>query len=299
MLNVYEQIDRNKRRSAIIVALFAIFVAFFVYILGRAYGYSQSFVVIALLFSGVSSFSAFWFSDKIILATSQAKPADPNQDRLFYSVAQNLAIGTQVPMPKLYVIDDTAPNAFATGRDINHAVVCATTGLLAKLDRTELEGVLAHEFTHIKNYDMRLMTIVSVMVGMIVLVSDWLLRSRFRSRNKDEGNLGAVLMIVGLVLLLLSPLIAQLIQLAISRRREFLADAGSAMITRQPDGLIRALQKISDDQEPLEAANKATADLYIINPFKNKQKGIGAFAKLFNTHPPVEERIKALKEMIK
>lgn len=297
MINVYEQVDRNKRRSTVIVFLFAVFVTAFVFILGKVFGYGDSFIIFALIFSAISSFSSYWYSDKIVLATSRARPADLRENKLFYSVAQNLSLGSGIPIPKLFIIDDSAPNAFATGRDINHAVICVTTGLLDMLDRTELEGVIAHEMTHIKNYDMRLMSVVAVMVGMIVLVSDWLLRVRVRGRDR-ENSAGAILMILGLLLLLLSPLIAQLIQLAIFRRREFLADAGSAMVTRQPEGLIRALKKIANDQEPLEAANKATAHLYIANPFKNKQKSIGTFANLFNTHPPVEERIKALEEML-
>lgn len=298
MLNVYEQVDRNKRRSALVIIFFGIFVALTVYILGRAFGYGPSFAGMALIFSGILSFSGYWFSDKIILGISGARKATKQEDRLFTSVAENLSITKGAPVPKLYVIDDSAPNAFATGRDINHAVVCVTTGLLEKLNRTELEGVIGHEMSHITNYDMRLMSVVAVLVGMITLLADWLLRIRFRGRNRDEeGNLGAILMVMGIFLALLSPLISQLIQLAISRRREFLADAGSVLITRQPSGLISALEKINADSEPLEAANKATAHLYIASPFKNNQKGIGWFANLFNTHPPIEERIKALREM--
>lgn len=298
MLNVYEQVDRNKRRSALVILFFGIFVALTVYILGRAFGYGPSFVGASLIFSGSFSFLGYWYSDKIILGISSARPATSNEDRLFTSVAENLSIAKGIPVPKLYVIDDSAPNAFATGRDINNAVICVTTGLLEKLNRTELEGVIGHEMSHITNYDMRLMSVVAVLVGMITLLADWLLRTRFRGRNKDdEGNLGAILMVIGIILALLSPLIAQLIQLAISRRREFLADAGSVLLTRQPNGLINALEKINADNEPLEAANKATAHLYIASPFKNNQKGIGWFANLFNTHPPMDERIKGLREM--
>lgn len=299
MINVYKQIDRNKRRSAIVVILFAIFVAVTTYFLGRAFGYGPSFVGFALILSGISSFAGYWYSDKIILGISGARPANKEEDRLFRQVAENISLGAQIPIPKLFVIEDSAPNAFATGRDINHAVVCVTTGLLGKLNRTEFEGVIAHEISHIRNYDMRLMSVVTVLVGMITLLADWMLRSSFgrKSDDNDKGQAAVVFMIVGLVLALLSPIIAQLIQLAISRRREFLADAGSAMITRQPSGLVSALKKIAADQEPLEAANKATAHLYIENPFKVDQKNIGWFANLFNTHPPVAERIKALEEM--
>jgi len=299
MINVYEQIDRNKRRSAIVVILFAIFVAVATYFLGRAFGYGPSFVGFALILSGISSFAGYWYSDKIILGISGARQANKEEDRLFRQVAENISLGAQIPIPKLFVIEDSAPNAFATGRDINHAVVCVTTGLLDKLNRTELEGVIAHEISHIRNYDMRLMSVVAVLVGMITLLADWLLRSSFGRRrdNEERNQIGALFLILGIILALLSPLIAQLIQLALSRRREFLADAGSAMITRQPSGLVSALKKIAADHEPLEAANKATAHLYIENPFKVDQKNIGWFANLFNTHPPVTERIKALEGM--
>lgn len=300
MINVYEQVDRNKRRSFIVVILFAVFVAAVTYLLGRAFGYGPSFVGFALILSGVSSFAGYWYSDKIILGISGARPANKTEDLLFRQVAENISIGAGITLPTLYVIEDSAPNAFATGRDINHAVVCVTTGLLAKLTRTELEGVIAHEIAHVRNYDMRLMSVVTVLVGMITLLADWMLRLRLRGRNRnnEEGNLGAILMLAGVILALLSPLIAQLIQLAISRRREFLADASSAMLTRQPSGLISALKKIAADRDPLEAANKATAHLYIENPFKVGQDNVGWFANLFNTHPPVSERIKALEEML-
>jgi len=250
----------------------------------------------------ISSFFSYYYSDKIVLGISGARRANPQEDKLFTQVVENLCIGAGIPKPKLYVIEDSAPNAFATGRDPDHAVICVTTGLLSKLDRTELEGVLAHEISHIRNYDIRLMSVVSVMVGLVALLGDWFLRVRFfgggRSRDNNDGSLGAIMVIVGIVFAILSPIIAQLIQLAISRRREFTADAGSVGITRQPQGLISALEKISSDAEPLEAANKATAHLYIVNPFKkSSNKVVATFAGLFNTHPPVPERIKALKSM--
>jgi heat shock protein HtpX len=206
-------------------------------------------------------------------------------------------------MPKLYVIADSAPNAFATGRGPDHACVCATTGLLEKLNRTELEGVIAHEFTHIRNYDVRLMSVVSVMVGIVALLADWFLRASFwggRNRDDRESNsAGAIFVVLGFVFALLSPIIAQLIQLAISRRREYMADAGSVALTRQPQGLISALKKISVDTEPLEAANKATAHLYIVNPFKSGEtrRAVDWFSGLFNTHPPIRERIALLEKM--
>ncbi|MCX6726050.1 MAG: M48 family metallopeptidase [Candidatus Shapirobacteria bacterium] len=300
MINVYEQVDRNKRRSFFIMAFFVIFITSVVWLLAKAFSYGPGIIGVALIISGLMSFASYWWSDKIILTISRARPANKKQDFQFFTVAENLSLATQIPMPKLYVIEDSAPNAFATGRDLNHSVVCATTGLLAKLNRTELEGVIAHEISHIRNYDMLLMSIVTVLVGMVVLISDWFSRSLWygnRSRNREEGNSGAIFLIIGLVLALLSPLVAKLIQLSISRRREFMADASAVMITRYPNGLIKALEKISVDKEPLEVANKATAHLYIVNPFKGEQAKFW-LSNLFNTHPPMEERIKALKAMV-
>lgn len=300
MINVYEQVDRNKRRSAIIMVLFVVVITLVAWVFSRILGYGPGMVGFALIIAGAMSFASYWWSDKIILTISGARPADKKRDFNFFTVAENIAMAAQTPIPKLYVIEDTAPNAFATGRDPQHAVVCATTGLLQKLDRTELEGVVAHELSHVRNYDTRLMSIVAILVGMITLLADWFLRGlRFGSRDQDErgSSLGAILFVVGIILALLSPIIARLIQLALSRRRELLADASAVMITRFPEGLARALEKIAADKEPLEAANKATAHLYITNPLKNRHDKIGWFASLFNTHPPVEERIKALRVM--
>jgi heat shock protein HtpX len=309
MQNIYEAQAANKRKSILVIALFVIFVALTVYVFSNAYaayiGYEPGglgFVGIALIISGLMSFGSYYYSDKIVLKISGARPADRKRNFNFYTAAENLSIASGLPKPKLYVIEDSATNAFATGRDPDHAVVCATTGLLQKLDRTELEGVIAHELSHIKNYDIRLMSIVAVMVGMVALLGDMFLRLSFRggrrsSRGKS-GQIGAIFMIVGLVFAILSPIIAKLIQLAISRRREFMADASAVSITRQPSGLINALRKISSDREPLEVANKATAHLYIANPFKNKAKSaVSMFANLFNTHPPMSERLKALEQM--
>jgi heat shock protein HtpX len=296
MLNVYEQVDRNKQRSTLIVLFFAIFVAIVIYFLGRAFGYGSGFIGLALIFSGLTSFVGYWYSDKVILAVSGARPADKQRDYKLFTVTENISLAAGIPMPRLYVIEDSAPNAFATGRDIDHAVVAATTGLIDKLDRTELEGVVAHEISHIKNYDMRLMSVVVVLVGMITLLADWLLRGSLRRRgSRDDG--GGAILIVGLLLALLSPIIGKLIQLALSRRRELLADASAVMLTRQPSGLASALRKISADPEPLEAANKATAPLYIVNPLKGVEGRVDRFASLFSTHPPIEQRLKALEEM--
>lgn len=310
MENPYEAVSANKTKSAVIVIGFALFVVVVTYVLAQGFAYylgyqpgGLGFAGLALIASGLVSLASYYFSDSIVLGISGAQAADRRRDFNFYTVAQNLCIATGLPMPKLYVIDDSAPNAFATGRDPKHAVICATTGLLQKLNRTELEGVIAHEMSHIKNYDTRLMSVVAVMVGMVALLGDWFLRIGFRGgrRSRDgEGNAGVVFLILGFVFALLSPIIAQLIQLAISRRREYLADASSVEITKQPSGLISALEKISSDIEPLEAANKATAHMYFENPFKVRTAGgaVSRFANLFNTHPAVADRIAALKKML-
>lgn len=309
MQNIYEVQQSNKIKSGVITTLFFLFSVIAIYFIAQAFGYYNGYetagfgyVGIALIFSGVSTFVSYYYSDKIVLGISGARVANSKEDKIFTSVAQNLCIGSGLPLPKLYVIEDTAPNAFATGRDPEHAVVCVTTGLLDKLNRTELEGVVAHELSHIKNYDIRLMSIVSVMVGLIALLGDWFFRARLfgggKNRDNDSNQLGAIIMVVGIIFAILSPIIAQLIQLAISRRREFMADAGSVEVTRQPQGLISALAKISADSEPLEAANKATAHLYIVSPFKSNIKGsVGMLAGLFNTHPPLKERISTLQKM--
>lgn len=300
-MNFYQQVESNKRKSNFILLFFIAFITVAVYFMAYAFGYGIDVVMFAFIGSIIGSFFSYYYSDKIILSISGAREATREEFFDFYTIAENLAMSQQLPMPKLYVIDDTAMNAFATGRDPQHAVICATTGILARLNRTELEGVIAHELAHVKNYDIRLMSIVTVLVGMIALLADLLLRmslwggNRKSDDNRSSGQAQAIFMIVGFLLALLSPIIAQLIQLAISRRREFLADASGSAMTKYPEGLARALEKISADQEPLEAANKATAHLYIANPLKNVHGGIGWFAGLFNTHPPVEERLAALR----
>ncbi len=308
MINVYEAVDANKRKSWLVIVGFMAFVLVAAVFISKGlaayYGYQSTgleLTGIALVISGVMSLASYYWSDSIILGLSGARPADKRRDFQFYTVTENLCLAVGLPKPKLYVIDDTAMNAFATGRDPAHAAICATTGLLAKLNRTELEGVVGHELSHIGNYDTRLMAVVTILVGLITLLGDWLLRAswfggRSRSSDEDRGS-GAIFMIIGFVLALLSPIIAQIIQLAISRRREFLADASSVKLTRQPSGLISALKKLGVDKEPLEAANKATAHLYIVNPLKNRHDAIGWFAGLFNTHPPLSDRIKVLEEM--
>ena len=309
MKNYYELVDANKTRSNLIILGFISFIAVAAYFIGYALGYGWGFVGYALILSGIMSFASFYYSDKIVLSLSNATPANPRIHFNFYTVTDNLCKVAGIPMPKLYIIEDSAMNAFATGRDPQHAVIVATTGILAKLTRTELEGVIGHELSHVKNYDTRLMGIVTILIGVITLLADFLLRFSFfggrrRGRDDEGGQLQIVFFLVGLVLALLSPLIANLIRLAISRRREFLADASSAQLTKYPEGLARALEKLAADIEPLEAANKATAHLYLVNPFhfdsanvnKIKDHGsVGWFANLFNTHPPITERVNALR----
>jgi heat shock protein HtpX len=230
---------------------------------------------------------------------SGAKPLERKEAKELFRLVENLAITSGIPTPKLYLIDDSAPNAFATGRDPNHAAIAVTSGLLEKLNRTELEGVLAHEMSHVTNYDIRLSTIVVVLVGIIALASDWFLRSLWwgggRRRDRDGESSSGIFMLVGIILAILAPIAATLIQLAVSRKREFLADASGALLTRYPEGLASALEKIASDKEPLEVANKATAHMYFENPLKDYK---GTVNNLFSTHPPVAERIKALRQML-
>lgn len=297
MKTYYDLVSANKARSGVVIAVFIAFITAATYLICYTLGFDLSAVGIALIISGALSFVSYYYSDQIILSISGAVPANKRDHFDFFTVAENLSRPAGIPMPKLYVLNDPAMNAFATGRDPQHAVVCATTGLLSKLNRTEIEGVVAHEMSHIKNYDTRLMSIVTILVGLIALLSDVLLRTNIRGKSDrdNNGNIGAILMIAGFVLALLSPIIAQLIQLAISRRREFLADATGASITKYPEGLASALEKLSASTTPLHQANKATAHLFIVNPLKNRKNTSQWFVNLFNTHPPLIERIKALR----
>lgn len=297
MLNVYEQIDANKRRSFWVITLFIAFVTAFGYFFSYIYGYDYSFLVLAIFVSGIGSWISYYNSDKIALSIAGAHPVTHQSHPQYFNIVQNLSGVAQVPMPKIYVIDSRALNAFATGRDPQHGALAVTQGLLDTLSRTELEGVIAHELSHIRNYDTRLMTIVAILVGSIAMVLNWSWRVSWhrgsdRSNNK-EGN--AIIMILGIIFIILAPIIAQLIQLAISRRREFFADASAAHITRQPSGLIGALKKIQANESiQLETANTATAHLYIDDPVTTETHG-SWLANLFSTHPPIVERIKALE----
>lgn len=298
MLNIYEQIDANKRRSFLVIALFIAFVTAFGYFFTYLYGYDWSFLLIAIVISGLGSFVSYYSSDRIALTLARAVPATRKSHPQYLNMVENLAHVAGIPTPKTYVIPSRALNAFATGRDPDHAAVAVTQGLLDTMNRTEIEGVLAHELTHIKNYDTRLMTIVAILVGSIAMVLDWTWRMSYWGgyrRNDERENSNGILMIIGFVLIILAPIIAQLIQLAISRRREFYADAGAVYLTRQPSGLINALKKIAAHEDiVLETANTATAHLYIDDPVTTETHGTW-LAKLFSTHPPIAQRIAALE----
>lgn len=295
MANLYQQ------RSSNLLKTWALMLGFLGVVMGIGWAVSWyygdvSFLYIAFIIAVVMNVGSYWFSDKIALSMTGAKPATREEFFELYTLTENLAITAGMPMPKLYVIQDDAPNAFATGRDEKRAVVAATTGLLARLNKTELEGVIAHELSHIKNRDMLVMTVAVVLAGFVAIIADMFLRmSLFGGGNRDNGKGGALFAILAIVGFILAPIAAQLIQLAISRRREYLADASGALLTRYPEGLASALQKISSYAAPMRKANHATAHLFIANPFgASARKSING---LFSTHPPVEERVKRLTGM--
>ena len=297
-MNLYRNSDLNKRRTWFLMAGFFAFIMLLGFVFSQAMN-DSSILYLAVAVSIISSFFSYWYSDKIVLAMSNAHEIDHDSARELYHLVENLCITAGLPLPKIYIINDSAPNAFATGRDKNHAVIAVTTGLLQKLDKVELEGVIAHELSHIGNRDILLATLVTVMVGFVVLLADWFMRwSMFGNRKKsdDENSQFALVMtIVAIVFAILAPLGASMMQLAISRKREFLADADGALLTRYPEGLARALEKISADPEPLEVSNRATAHLYFASPFKGEEQKRSWFSKMMMTHPPVEERIAKLR----
>lgn len=289
---MYSQIDSNKNKSFLLMALFVAVIALLAWIWSKYYGdESYAIVIGATIFATITSMFSFFAGDKVALAQAGGKQISKSDNPYVWRMVENLSITAGIPMPKVYIINDSAMNAFATGRDPKHASVALTTGIINGLENEELEGVIAHELSHIKNYDIRVMMVVIVCVGIITLMADWLLRS-FIWRGRDDRKNGGIVMLIGLVLAILSPLFAKLIQLAVSRKREYLADASGALLTRYPEGLARALEKISTQDRPLARANKATAHLYISNPFKAKN-----FSKFFSTHPPIENRIKELRNM--
>lgn len=296
---MFEDIKKNKIKSWFIVLLFLAFIAVIVYYICMALDLDELSIIIAMIFAIVSTWGSYYYSDKIVLKLNNARPATKEEDLKLVNILDSLVISAGLQeKPQLYVIEDAQPNAFATGRNPKHAVICVTTGLLEKLEYYELEGVLAHEMSHIKNYDILLSAVVSVMVGFVVILSDWFTRISFyggrRGRDRDNDNNGnAIVMLIGLIFLILAPIFGQLMQLAISRKREFLADATAVEFTRNPDGLISALEKISADPNELKVANKATENMYIANPFRNKKKS----SDLWSTHPSTEARIEALRNL--
>lgn len=293
MANVYNHISKNKRETFFIIIVFVLVISLLSYLLGEIFdpGYGIGYIGIALIVSGVMGFISYYNSDKMILAISGAKKVLPEDNSYLHSLVDNMCIASGLPKPQIFMIQDTAMNAFATGRDPNHSVLCFTSGIVDSLEKRELEGVVAHELSHIQNFDTRLMSIVSILVGTITLLADWMTRGMFYGRGKKGGS-SAVVLLIGLIFLILSPIIASLIKLAISRNREYLADSSAALMTRHPKGLADALKKLALDTEVLEAANGATAHLYISNPLRGK-----TLAAVFNTHPPIEERIRRLESM--
>lgn len=294
---MYSQITSNKRRTWILIVLFTAVVVALGWAFGMQFGDPSAGIVIATVIAVVMNLVGYFKGDTAALAASGAKRVQKRDAPELWNLVENLVIATGIPMPALYVINDPSPNAFACGRDPEHASVAVTTGLAEKLTKQQLQGVIAHELSHIKNYDVRVMTIVVVLVGTVMLLSDWMLRSMFfgRGRSEDRGQLGLILMIVGIVLAILSPILAELIKLAVSREREYLADASGAMMTRFPEGLADALEIIAREDLPLKRANHATAHLFLANPFDPHVTK--KFERWFSTHPPIEDRIKRLRAM--
>lgn len=303
MPTLYTHSDSNKRKTWLLMSVFFVFIMIVGYVFSAAMD-NSAILYFAVAFSVISSFISYWWSDKIVLAMSSAKEVKFDDNKELYRLVENLCITAGLPIPRIYIINDSAPNAFATGRDPKHAVIAVTSGLLEKLEKSELEGVVAHELSHIGNRDILLATVVTVLVGVIVLLADWFRRWTFwggGGRRKSEGKGGqlqVILMIAAILLSILAPIFAYLMQFALSRKREFLADADGALLTRYPEGLARALEKISADTESLEVANRATAHMYIISPFEGKRDARakkGFFSKAFMTHPAVEDRVTALR----
>ena len=298
MSSLYSTQSSNIWKTWVLMSLFFVIIIFLGWFLSLYYN-SSAILYFAFGFSVFMNFLSYWFSDKIVLSISGAKEARKEEFYELYTLVENLAMTTGLPMPKVYVIEDPSPNAFATGRNEKHATLAFTTGILQILNRTELEGVIAHELAHVKNKDILLQSVVVILVGFVTMLSDIFIRSTFFGGGRDrDSKAGGIMLVVGIVLLILSPIIAMLIQLAISRKREFLADATGALMTRYPEGLANALTKISAHAQPMVKANHATAHLFISDPYKEQDEEghekISFFHKLFLTHPPVEERVNAL-----
>lgn len=289
---------KNKFESGIIIAVFIFVIALIIYYVCNALELGSFSIIIAMSFSIITAFISYYNCDKLVLASCKARPATQEEDLKLVNILDALMVTAGLPKkPGLYIVEDPQPNAFATGRNPKHSIICVTTGLLEKLDYYELEGVIAHEISHIKNYDILLSTVVSVFIGFIVMISDMYTRyifwgGRKRKSNSDSKGSG-ILMLIGLIFLILSPIFGTLMQLALSRKREFLADSTAVEFTRNPDGLINALTKLENDPSQLQRANSATASMYIVNPFKNKKKS----SSLWSTHPSTEDRIYALRNI--
>lgn len=298
-VSVYDAIAANRRRTVVLVVVFAALVVLLGYLLGEVFAQGSGLLVLpfALALSGVSAAGSYFVGDRVVLGISGAREVSEREEPVLHHVVDALAIGAGLPKPRLHIIEDTAPNAFATGRDPRHASVAVTRGLLQKLDRSELEGVLAHELSHVGNADIRVLLLAAVLLGMVALLADWLFRAlwwRPRHRQRGRGEAAGIVGLLAILLAVLAPIIAQLIRLAVSREREYLADASAALLTRYPPGLASALRKIAADLEPLEVANKMTAPLYFANPLKDAPAFLDS---LFDTHPPIAERIKRLEAM--
>ena len=298
---MYDDIRNNKIKTGVIVSIFLVVITLIVYYVCMAFDFGPISIVIAIVFSIAISWTSYYYSDKIVLSVNRAHPANEEQYQKLNNILDGLMVSSGLQhRPRLYVVDDSQPNAFATGRNPENSVICVTTGLLGKMDYYELEGVIAHELSHIKNYDIRLSAVVSVMVGFIVILADWVSRALFWGAgdrdNDSKGN--PILMLVGLLCLILAPLFGQLMQLALSRRREYLADASAVELTRNPDGLVSALQKLDADTNELKTANNATAYMYIVSPFKaNAKNGKKKKTSLFSTHPSIDDRIEAIRNL--
>ncbi|HET9946463.1 MAG TPA: M48 family metalloprotease [Patescibacteria group bacterium] len=301
-MNIYSAIASNKWKTWFIMAFFIAFIAMVGFVFGKAQGNVAGYTTIALSFAIFSSFGSYFFSDKLVLASVGAQEIKESDNPVLFHTVQNLCIGDGLPMPKIYIMDTDAPNAFATGRDPKHAVICITSGLLQRLNKAELEGVIAHELSHVKNFDTRLMSIVAIMVGFIVILANMFQNQLFWGgfrRNRDDNssdNLQGIFILIGILFAILSPIIATLIQLALSRKREYLADASGALLTRYPEGLAMALEKIANYKQPMPQVSNATAQLFIENPLTGKTTS-NWFVNLFDTHPPIEDRIRILRHM--
>ena len=293
MPELYNQIADNKRKSWLFVAFLFVLVALAVLFFALLTGFGKAGFVIAFFIALLTTVGSYYYSDSIVISSTGAKPAEGPQFRKYHSLVEGLCIASGLPKPRLYYLEDGAINAFATGRDPKHAVVCVTTGALEKLDKSELEGVLAHELSHVKNYDIRFITFAVVMVGLVSILANMAFRSMFYGGDRrDGGKAGTALLVIGLLFMILAPIFAKLVQLAVSRKREYLADATGASLTRYPDGLAKALEKIKLEGLAVKTANSTTASLFFANPLKG-----ASFSNLFATHPPIDERISRLKAM--